>query len=168
MVTHSCGINKKMLLFSHSTDKVSKYTILGVVMLSPIYLPFALGLNIIRYILNSIYACQFIVTKIIAKSQIENLTFSQMTFREISRLNRTTPLQISINLFILRTCRYVRVHLVQTQICWDTLLNVCVLHLRIFCLTFSHRNYYGYTHNHETLKFFTNPRLKATNTYVWA
>ena len=31
------------------------------------------------------------------KPQIENLTFSQMTFSEISRLNRTAPLNFDIN-----------------------------------------------------------------------
>ena len=40
--------------------------------------------------LNTLYVCPFIVTTIIAKSQFESLTFYQMTFREISRLNSTT------------------------------------------------------------------------------
>ena len=51
-------------------------------------LPFAVGLNIIKYILKIIYVCSFIV----AISQIENFTISQMTFREISLLNRTAHL----------------------------------------------------------------------------
>ena len=33
--------------------------------------------------------------KIFQKSQFEILTFSQMTFREISSLNRTTPLSLA-------------------------------------------------------------------------
>ena len=43
-------------------------------MLSHIYLPFALGLNIVKYVLNNIYVCPFPVTKLIQKSQPENLT----------------------------------------------------------------------------------------------
>ena len=51
-------------------------------MLSRIYLPFSICLNITKNILNNLYVCPFIVTKIIAKTQFENLTFWQMTFRE--------------------------------------------------------------------------------------
>ena len=39
--------------------------------------------------LNNLHVCLFIITKIIAKSQFETSTFSQMTFREIARLNST-------------------------------------------------------------------------------
>ena len=60
-------------------------------MFSIIYLPFALGLKIIKYVLNNIYLCTVIITKITAKSQFEKLTFSQTTFSEISRLYRTSP-----------------------------------------------------------------------------
>ena len=45
--------------------------------------------------LNNLYVCPFIITTIIAKSQFENLTFSKMIFMGISRLKRTTPLQIT-------------------------------------------------------------------------
>ena len=48
MINHSCGIDKN-LLFSPSTDIVSKYNF-RVVMFSRFYLPFAIGLNIIRYV----------------------------------------------------------------------------------------------------------------------
>ena len=40
-------------------------------------------------LLNNLYVCSFIVTKNIAKTQ--KLTVSQMSFREISHLNRTSP-----------------------------------------------------------------------------
>ena len=36
-------------------------------MLSRIYLPFAIRLNTIKYVLNNLYVCSFIVTKLIAK-----------------------------------------------------------------------------------------------------
>ena len=39
--------------------------------------------------LNSLHVYLFIITKIIAKSQSEISTLSQMTFREIARLNST-------------------------------------------------------------------------------
>ena len=42
--------------------------------------------------LNSLDVCPFIVTKIISKITVWKLTFSQITFREISCLNRITPL----------------------------------------------------------------------------
>ena len=51
----------------------------------------------IRMFLTNLYVCLFIVTKIIAKSQ-----FSQITFREISRLNRTSPSRIGANLFFIK------------------------------------------------------------------
>ena len=58
-------------------------------MFSGIDIPFALG-TLLSVLLNNLYVCPFIVTKILAKSQFENLTISQMTLREISRLNRTS------------------------------------------------------------------------------
>ena len=44
--------------------------------------------------LNSLHACLVKITKILQKSQFEIfiLTFSQMTFREITRLNSTDSL----------------------------------------------------------------------------
>ena len=58
-------------------------------MLSRIYFPFAHCLNIIKYVFEYyiLYVFPFIVTKIIAKLTDWKLTFSQMTFRESSRLN---------------------------------------------------------------------------------
>ena len=57
-------------------------------MFSIIYLPFALGLKIIKYVMNYIYLCTFIVTKIIAKSQFEKLTIFKNYFKR-----DFTPLQ---------------------------------------------------------------------------
>ena len=42
---------------------------------------------------NNENVCSFIVTKKLLNSQSENLTFSQMTLKEITRLNRTSPLK---------------------------------------------------------------------------
>ena len=42
-------------------------------------------------LLNSLHVCPFIITKILQTSQFEHSTFSQMTFRELARLNSTDP-----------------------------------------------------------------------------
>ena len=65
MAKHSCGINKNLLL-SPSPHRVSKYEFLSSYVRRK-YLPIALGLNIIKYILNNLHACLFIIMKIIAK-----------------------------------------------------------------------------------------------------
>ena len=61
-------------------------------MLSRIYLHvfIALGLNIIMF-LNNLHVCPFIITNIIAKIT-DMIFFSQLTFREISRLKMTDSL----------------------------------------------------------------------------
>ena len=68
---------------------VSKYSIFRVIMLSRIDLPLALGLNFINYVFE-LYICLSIHSHgtYLLKWQIANVTFSQMAFREISRLNR--------------------------------------------------------------------------------
>ena len=50
-------------------------------MLNHIYPPFALGLKIIKYVLNNVYVCLFIVMKIIVKITVRKLDFSHMTFK---------------------------------------------------------------------------------------
>ena len=64
---------KKTYFFSPSTDRVFR-----VVIFSRIYLPFVLGLHIIKYVWNNLYVCPFIYAKIIATSPFENLTFPQL------------------------------------------------------------------------------------------
>ena len=62
-------------------------------MLSCIYLPFSLGLNITEYDLEYIYMyADSLSRKLLENSQFENLTLSQITFREISSLNRISLL----------------------------------------------------------------------------
>ena len=53
-------------------------------MLSHIYLPFALGSNIIKYVWTIYMNVHSQSGKLVQKTQFVNLTFSQMTFREIS------------------------------------------------------------------------------------
>ena len=56
----------KAFTFSPSTDTVSKYNF-RIAILSGFYLSFALNLNIISIILNNLYVCPFVVTKLITK-----------------------------------------------------------------------------------------------------
>ena len=60
-------------------------------MLSRIYTPRALSLvrTSFSMVLNSLHVCSFKIKKNIAKTQFESFTFSQMNFREITRLNNT-------------------------------------------------------------------------------
>ena len=55
-------------------------------MLSSIYFPFVVGLNIILFVFNDLYVCLFIVTKIGVKISVIFFPFSQMTCMEILRL----------------------------------------------------------------------------------
>ena len=62
-------------------------------MLSSINLPFALGMSIIKYVLNDLYVCPFIVRILFVKIKVLKFDFSQMIFREITCLNRISPLE---------------------------------------------------------------------------
>ena len=44
------------------------------------------------FILNNLYVCPFTVTKIVAKNHRLKMSFSQITFMEIIRINKTCPL----------------------------------------------------------------------------
>ena len=66
MVRHNCVIFeiKYFLAIKLIEYQSAKFR---VVILSRIYLPFTLGLNIIKYVFNILDVCPFIVTNIIAK-----------------------------------------------------------------------------------------------------
>ena len=61
-------------------------------MLSRIYLLIADILNIIKYIFNNLHVFSIYNYENYCKNQFENLTFSQMTFREIPWLNSISSL----------------------------------------------------------------------------
>ena len=50
--------------------------------------------------LKNLYVCSFIVTKIVEKLQFVKLTFSEMTFREISGLNNFLASSLWLNKLI--------------------------------------------------------------------
>ena len=60
-------------------------------MLSHVF-PLSIGLNITKHVFQMIYTyVHSLSRKLLQNAQFENLTFLQTSFREISRLFRTTP-----------------------------------------------------------------------------
>ena len=70
-------LDTKTYFFSPLTDIVSKCNF-RVVMLIRIYLPFALGLNIVKYVNEKISCVPIHVTIFLEKSQFENLTLNSI------------------------------------------------------------------------------------------
>ena len=91
-------------------------------MSSRIFIPFALGLNIIKYVLIIYMYAHALSRKLLQKLHFENLTFSQMTFREIPRLYRTS-VRIAYSI-----CRFVSCYKnrQRTLDMWSTVLHLYV------------------------------------------
>ena len=92
LIMQSCR-NIKNLLFQPFNLKSIKIQILSSYVKPYLSLLCPWFETSLSMILNSLHVCSFTITKILQKSQFENFTFSQMRFREITRLNSTGPFE---------------------------------------------------------------------------